>query len=105
MDIPEGIGKWPSRGQHILVTSRQYIDIERPMRSFLGYHSIIHLQSTFVDTNIPKYAHHRLSDDKHLKKWPPDLRDKIETAVTEGANGMYAFTRFLSRPHGIPTVQ
>jgi hypothetical protein len=91
--ILESITGWQFDGLHLLVTSRKERDIESLLECLAEDSNIICLQSELVDQDIRRYVHQRLSVDKTLKKWQkdPDIVYEIETALMEGAQGMYVY--------------
>jgi hypothetical protein len=93
MDILESMAGWRLESLHILVTSRKERDIELSLEDFVDKQNTICLQSELVDKDIHTYIRQRLSDDKSLKKWRNDryIQQEIETALMEGAHGMYIF--------------
>jgi transcriptional regulator of met regulon len=93
MYIVESIAEWSLKKLHILVTSRQERDIESSLEDFVDKQNMICLQSKLVDKDIHAYVRQRLSNDKKLRKWQKDhdIQQEIETALTEGAHGMYRF--------------
>jgi hypothetical protein len=93
MDILEIMTWWRLEKLHILVTSRRERDIESSLEDFVDQQHTICLQSKLVDKDIHTYVRQRLSEDKNLKKWQKDheIRQEIETALIDGAHGMYMF--------------
>jgi Cdc6-like AAA superfamily ATPase len=76
---------------HLLVTSRKERQIESSLERFVDSHNAICLQSELVDEDIQRYVRQRLANDESLKKWQkdPTVSQEIETALMEGARGMY----------------
>jgi hypothetical protein len=93
MGILEIMTGWRLEKLHILVTSRRERDIESSLEDFVDKQHTICLQSELVDKDIHTYIRQRLSEDKNLKKWQKDheIRQEIETALVNGAHGMYLF--------------
>ena len=97
MSTLEGIAGWRLDKLHLLVTSRRERDIESSLECLVEDRNIICLQSKLVDEDIRRYVHQRLSTDKELKKWQkdPDIVCEIETALMNGAQGMYVYSLSL----------
>ena len=93
MGILENMAGWRLESLHILATSRKERDIESLLEDFVDKQNTIYLQSKLVDKDIHTYIRQRLSDDKSLRKWQNDryVQQEIETALMEGAHGMYIF--------------
>jgi hypothetical protein len=93
MTIIERMAGWKLDESHLLVTSRKERDIESSLDSVVNTQNKICLQSKLVDKDIFKYVCQRLSDDKSLIKWKrdPEIKHEIETALAEGALGMYGY--------------
>jgi Cdc6-like AAA superfamily ATPase len=93
MGILESMAGWRLESLHILATSRKERDIESSLEDFVDKQNTICLQSKLVDKDIHIYIRQRLSDDKSLRKWQNDrhVQQEIETALMEGAHGMYIF--------------
>ena len=74
---------------HLLVTSRQERDIEISLQS-LGP-SRICLEKESVGQDIATYLDWTLRDDQQWKSWNRNarIRDKVRTALLQGAQGMY----------------
>ena len=82
---------------HLLMTSRKERDIESSLVSYVKEEDAICLQRDVVDEDIQRYVQQRLSDDKTLTKWNRDvaIRQEIETALMDGARGMYVYSPSL----------
>lgn len=91
MEIIETMAGWKLENLHIMATSRRERDLESSLECLVEEHNTICLQSKVVDKDISTYVHHRLCDDKKLRKWynNVEMRQEIETALMEGAHGMY----------------
>lgn len=90
-EILETMAGWKLEKLHIMVTSRKERDLESSLECLVEEHNTICLQSNVVDKDISTYVHHRLCDDKKLRKWYKnvEIRQEIEAALMEGAHGMY----------------
>ena len=93
MEILETMAGWKLESLHIMVTSRKERDLESSLECLAEEHNTICLQSKVVDKDISTYVHHRLYDDKKLRKWynNVEIRQEIEAALMEGAHGMYHY--------------
>lgn len=93
MNVLEAIAGWQLENLHTLMTSRRERDIESFLECFIEKQNIIGLQSQVVDKDIQSYVRHRLSNDKSLSKWKKDstVVQEIETALMNGAHGMYLY--------------
>ena len=93
MEILETMAGWKLEKLHIMVTSRKERDLESSLECLVEEHNTICLQSKVVDEDIRTYVRYRLCDDKKLRKWynNVEMRQEIETALMEGAHGMYNY--------------
>jgi hypothetical protein len=91
LEILEIMAGWKIKHLHLIVTSRSEEDINHSLRSFIGVDNTVCLQSILVDKDIFNYVHHRLSNDKTLRRWQKDLemRREIQTVLMKKAHGMY----------------
>ncbi|KZL85619.1 ankyrin repeat protein, partial [Colletotrichum incanum] len=68
----------------LLVTSREYLDIEEAMQSI----SIeVSMQNPYLDGDIRLYVQSRINSHDKIKNWPQDLRDGALEALSDGAKG------------------
>ncbi|KAG9206091.1 hypothetical protein G6514_004812 [Epicoccum nigrum] len=83
--------RWQLDSVHLLMTSRKERDIESSLDKYIEEEDTICLQRDVVDRDIQRYVQQRLSDDKALTKWNKDavIRQEIETALMDGAQGMF----------------
>ena len=74
---------------HLLVTSRQEREIEIRLQSLSP--NRICLEKESVGQDIAMYLDWELRDDQQWKSWNRDarIRDKVRTALLQGAQGMY----------------
>jgi hypothetical protein len=70
----------------VLVTSREYIDIEEVM---LEVATPISMRNHLLNHDIALYVRSKLDGDPKLRRWPPHFRDQVFEALTEKANGMF----------------
>lgn len=76
----------------LLTTSREYVDIERSMKE----HSVAgSMANQFVEEDIRIYVRSAFKSNPRLKRWPDDILDEVEIALTKGASGMYVFAGLL----------
>jgi hypothetical protein len=75
----------------ILVTSRQYIDIERVMKDVS---TAVSMSNPLVKEDIRTRIHSMLILDPKFHRWPEDLLTEVEDVVSEGAQGMYDILNF-----------
>ena len=97
MDALETMARWQLDSVHLLMTSRKERDIESSLEGYIEEEDTICLQRDVVDRDIQLYVQQRLSDDKALTKWNKDavIRQEIETALMDGARGMYVYSPSL----------
>ena len=70
----------------LLASSREYIDIERVMEDFSVSLS---MANNFVQDDIRIHVRHRMNSNPKFTRWPQDLLDEVEEAVSIGARGMW----------------
>jgi Cdc6-like AAA superfamily ATPase len=70
----------------ILASSREYIDIDRVMREFSV---AVTMANTFVEEDIRRHVRSSLQSNSRFGRWPRDLLNGVEDAVSIGAKGMY----------------
>ena len=78
----------------LLVSSREYIDIENVMEDFSVQ---ISMANPHVEEDIRLHVRSALQSNSKFKKWPQDLLNEIEDAVSMGARGMYVASCKSSR--------
>ncbi|KAH7136380.1 hypothetical protein EDB81DRAFT_762066 [Dactylonectria macrodidyma] len=89
----------------ILVTSRDEIDIRRALHPV----SIsLSMSNCYVDQDIRHYIQSELCSDPKFTRWPLDLRESVEDALSQGAKGMFRWAacqleilRRLNQPSAI----
>lgn len=69
----------------VLVTSREYVDIEEVMRDIA---TPVSMRNYLLDQDIALYVRSKLDGDTKLRRWPPHFRDQVFEALTAKANGM-----------------
>ena len=69
----------------LLVSSREYIDIEKVMK---GFSVSVPMADTFVEEDIRLHVRSTLQTNSKFKRWPQSLLDQVEAAVSTGARGM-----------------
>jgi hypothetical protein len=70
----------------LLSSSREYIDIEDAMETIS---TGVSMSNPYVEEDIRCHVRSLLSSNPRFKKWPKDILDEVEDAVTIGAKGMY----------------
>jgi NACHT domain len=70
----------------LLASSREYIDIERVMGEFSVS---VSMANPFVEEDIRLHVRSTLQSDPKFRRWPQELLDEVENAVSTGAKGMY----------------
>ncbi|KAF5487000.1 Vegetative incompatibility protein HET-E-1 [Colletotrichum siamense] len=70
----------------LLLTSREYFDIETVMTEFS---TSISMDNEFLDADIRLYTESRLKTEKRIKSWPEELQQKTVEALSHGAHGMF----------------
>ncbi|KAI1055459.1 hypothetical protein LB506_011521 [Fusarium annulatum] len=70
----------------ILVTSREYIDIERVMEKVSVS---VPMSNELVKQDIRLYVHSILRSNPKFRRWPDDLLIEVEDAVSRKAKGMF----------------
>ena len=69
----------------ILISSREYIDIERIM---IGISLSVSMNNPYVEMDIRRRVQSILQSWPQFRKWPRDLLDEVEQTVVKGAEGM-----------------
>ncbi|KAF4873572.1 hypothetical protein CGCSCA1_v007316 [Colletotrichum siamense] len=69
----------------LLLTSREYLDIEQGMA---GISTSISMKNPSLDVDIRLYTESRLRKEKRIKEWPTEFKREIVEALSQGANGM-----------------
>lgn len=69
----------------LLVTSREYLDIEKVMEEIS---TEISMQNEFLDADIRLYTESRLATNNKLKDWTENVRKEALEALCTGARGM-----------------
>ncbi|KAK1675126.1 hypothetical protein BDP55DRAFT_158691 [Colletotrichum godetiae] len=70
----------------LLVTSREYMDIEKVMEEISTEVSI---RNAYLDADFRQYTESRLATNDKLKDWTEDLRNEALEAISCGAKGMF----------------
>lgn len=69
----------------MLVTSREYIDIEDAVRDIS---TPVSMRNPLVDEDITLYVQSKLNSHPRLKRWPSQTRKEVLEALSTQANGM-----------------
>lgn len=91
MRVIEIINNWECDPLHVLVASRQLPEIEEVLIDCAT--SYICLENS-ISQDIHILIQERLSSDHKFQKWPYEVRDEINEALTARASGMYDFHLF-----------
>ncbi|KAH9228308.1 hypothetical protein K456DRAFT_1901412 [Colletotrichum gloeosporioides 23] len=70
----------------LLVTSREYLDIEKAMEDMS---TSIPMRNTYLEADIRHYTWSRLVRESKFKDWSQELREETLEALTKGAKGMF----------------
>ncbi|KAK1633946.1 hypothetical protein BDP81DRAFT_63663 [Colletotrichum phormii] len=70
----------------LLVTSREYLDIDKVMRDIS---TEVSMRNEYLDADIRLYIETRLATNDKLKDWTEDLRKEALEALCDGAKGMF----------------
>ncbi|CAD6581748.1 MAG: hypothetical protein ASARMPRED_000694 [Alectoria sarmentosa] len=81
------IRSWNQENLHIFVTSRRETEIEDVLCTLTT--DTISLEESVVDGDILTYVRYQLQNDVKLSKWSEEIRNEIEIALVNGANGMF----------------
>lgn len=77
---------------HILVTSRSDADLEKHLTPIVTAQTLV--ESSLVEPDILSYIQEQLYNNPKLRRWPQKIRDRIESALMTGAQGMYVMRSF-----------
>ncbi|KAF4831931.1 Vegetative incompatibility protein HET-E-1 [Colletotrichum tropicale] len=69
----------------LLLTSREYFDIEKIL---IEFSSSISMRNPFLDADIYHYTQSRLQREGRTKQWPEELQQQAVEALSRGAKGM-----------------
>ncbi|KAI1129523.1 hypothetical protein F5Y10DRAFT_276704 [Nemania abortiva] len=86
LQVLEDIRTWNEPALHLLVTSRNEVDIRRRLEATPG--ETIEMKNKEVDEDINKFIAEHLQKDTELEKWS-EFHDQIRKALTDGANGVF----------------
>ncbi len=81
------IRSWDQKNLRIFVTSRREPEIEDTLCHLAT--DTIPLEESVVDGDILTYVRYQLEHDVRLSKWSEQIREEVETALLNGANGMF----------------
>ena len=81
------IRSWNQENLHIFLTSRRETEIEDTVCHLAT--DTISLEESVVDKDILTYIRYQLRHDDRLSKWSEEIQEEIETALMNGANGMF----------------
>lgn len=72
---------------HMLVTSRSDVNLEECLAPMITARILI--ESGLIEQDIRSYIQGQLHDNTKLRRWPPKVQERIESALMAGAKGMY----------------
>jgi len=89
---------WSAPGLHLLVTSRDEIDIRDVLCNELGAlnSEMLSMKNEYVDRDIAAFVSQQLRDNRKFQKWK-DYHGRIESVFTESANGVYVVNLYNTR--------
>jgi len=87
LKVLETVNGFDSSNIHLIVTSRQEIDIRDALIPLLSVPALS-IQGTPTASDIQIYIRSQLSVEPKLSCWPADVKLEIETALSNGADGM-----------------
>lgn len=87
LDGLKEIRSWNQENLHIFVTSRRETEIEDVLCTLAT--DTVTLEESVVDADILTYVQYQLQNDVKLSKWPENIREEIQIALLNGANGMF----------------
>lgn len=90
LDLIYKIHKLELKSLHLMVTSRQEVDIEDGLDEVIESDGKISAQTNVVDEDIRVYIRHRVHFDPGFKKWKqrPDVQREIKETLMKKADGM-----------------
>ena len=83
----------------LLASSREYIDIEKVMEDFSVS---VSMANDFVQADIRLHVRHELESNPKFTRWPRNLLDEVEEAVSIGARGMCVALHTLLQKSSYP---
>jgi hypothetical protein len=96
--VLKDLSVWALPNLHILITSRREQDIVEALAPLVTLPPI-GIQSKQVDADIGLHVRTQLENDPKLKKWSSEIKEEIEKALVEGADGMYESPHYFSFPN------
>ncbi|KAK2745548.1 hypothetical protein FQN57_003673 [Myotisia sp. PD_48] len=86
LEIIKIMRNWEFPGLHLLVTSRDEIDIRESLKP--ADEEEVSMKNTEIDRDIENFISGRLNTDSTLRKWKPH-HDKIQKSLAERAHGVF----------------
>ncbi|KAK4450964.1 hypothetical protein QBC34DRAFT_493465 [Podospora aff. communis PSN243] len=81
--------KWSEAGLHLLVSSRDEVDIHEELEAIpAGYMSTVSMKNEFVDQDIAVFIASHIRTNRQLQKWEAHY-EEIEKALIKGAEGVF----------------
>ena len=81
------IRSWNQANLHIFITSSRETEIEDILSCLVT--DTIFLEESVVDKDILTYVRYQLQNDARLSNWSEKIQEEVETALVNGANGMF----------------
>ncbi|TVY35584.1 hypothetical protein LSUB1_G005613 [Lachnellula subtilissima] len=88
LTLLEDIHSWSLPKVHLIVTSRPEPDINAVLMP-LSKLEAISIQGSQVQSDISLHIRSQLAEDPKLKKWPSEVKEDIEKALSARAGGMF----------------
>ena len=85
LDALEAIRKWGLKGLHLLITSRDELDIRIALDPSPHQQAI--MKNAGIDKDITNFIHGQLDENRKLRKWLP-YRGKIQETLSKRAQGV-----------------
>jgi hypothetical protein len=76
---------WHLPNVHLLVTSRDYLDIRRSLNT--SPECVVLMKNQGIDDDISNFVSYQLENDTKLQRWKA-RHGEIQTKITEGAQGV-----------------
>ncbi|KAM7211404.1 hypothetical protein V8F06_013204 [Rhypophila decipiens] len=81
--------KWAEAGLHLLLSSRDEVDIHEELEAIpAGHMSTVSMNNEFVDQDIAAFIASHIRTNRQIQKWEAHY-EEIEKALIEGAEGVF----------------
>ncbi|KAK1969942.1 hypothetical protein LY78DRAFT_700372 [Colletotrichum sublineola] len=88
LQVLNDIRAWSEPGLHLLVTSRDEVDIRDALEAVPE--EVVVMNNNGIDNDIASFVSQHLRDSRRLRKWK-EYHRRIEEVLIEKANGVYVF--------------